>query len=133
MSSEVTRAVSHLREGCLLGRGGVEDFANDFAGAEPSPGASAPGYDSFPWLGHWRDFAFNPGCLPVASDFEVITGLEIEPKLRRRAKIMGKAKSHFRGNGSLLCDDFIHGRGRHPQGERELVRVEPEGIHEFLA
>lgn len=80
-------------------------------------------------------------CLNFSGDFranipfgnlKVITGLQVQPELRRRAEIPGKPKRRIGCNGATFTNDTVDSRSGYFQFHRQCMGSHSQGNEEFL-
>jgi len=78
------------------------------------------------------DFFGEPVIQALLLLFQVVVGLQVEPELRRHAKVTPKPQGGTRGDGSLALDNFINAARGHADVFSQSVLGDAHRFEEFL-
>lgn len=79
------------------------------------------------------DFAGDAALLAVASKFQIVARLKIDPEFRSGTEKARKSQSRVGSDGATAVDNFRHARDRDAEFQREAIHAKAQGAHEFFA
>jgi hypothetical protein len=79
------------------------------------------------------NLALNVPQYPVFRSFQIIGGLEIQPKPRGGMKVTRKPQGSIRRHPPALVNDLRNSRNRNVEIEGQTIHAEFERLHEFCA